>query len=127
VLAPYATRVLLDAASSAGAKIAVGAFALYDFGKPIVFGPYDPEKAVARRRDLFAECLKYSPRNLSPTLIDRELYWQVGRADPRLFYVIDAALLTRISRGRAVAGVDMVVATLPREALNRMSANQAAC
>lgn len=124
VLAPYATRVLLDAASSAGAKIAVGAFALYDFGEPIVFSPYDPEKAVARRRDLFAECLKNCPCNLSPTLIDRELYWQVGGADPRLFYVIDTALLTRVSRGRAVAGVDMVVATGPREVPNRMSANQ---
>lgn len=124
VLAPYATRVLLDAASSAGAKIAVGAFALYDFGEPIVFSPYDPEKALVRRRDLFAECLKNCPCNLSPTLIDRELYWQVGGADPRLFYVIDTALLTRVSRGRTVAGVDIVVATCPREAPNRMSANQ---
>jgi len=124
VLAPYATRVLLDAATSIGAKIAVGGMALYNFGEPILFDAYDPAKAVARHRDLFAECLKNCPCNLSPTLIDRELYWQVGGADPRLFYVIDTALLTQISRGRAVAGVDITVATGPREAPNRMSGNQ---
>ncbi len=124
VLAPYATRVLLDAAESVGAKIAVGAMGLYNFGEPIVFDSYDPSKAVARRRDLFAECLKNCPCNLSPTLIDRALYWEAGGADPRLFYVIDTALLTRISRGRTVAGVDIVVATGPREAPNRMSGDQ---
>lgn len=124
VLAPYATRVLLDAASSIGAKIAVGTMGLYNFGEPIVFDQYDPAKATAHRRDLFAECLRNCPCNLSPTLIDRELYWQVGGADPRLFYVIDTAVLTRVSHGRTVAGVDMVVATGPREAPNRMSANQ---
>jgi glycosyltransferase involved in cell wall biosynthesis len=124
VLAPYGTRVLLDAASSVGAKIAVGGFALYDFGEPIVFDPYNPAKAVAHRRNLFGECLRNCPCNLSPTLIDRASYWEVGGADPRLFYVIDTALLTRISRGRAVAGVDIVVAKGPREAPNRMSGNQ---
>ncbi len=124
VLAPYATRVLLDAATSIGAKIAVGGMALYNFGEPILFDAYDPAKSTVRRRDLFADCLVNCPCNLSPTLIDRALYWEVGGADPRLFYTIDTALLTRISRGRAVAGVDVVVAAGPVVAPNRMSGDQ---
>lgn len=124
VLAPYATRLLLDAATTIGAKVAVGGMTTYTFGEPIVFDALDPKKAMARSRNLFDECLVNCPCNLSPTLIDRALYWEVGGADARLFYVIDTALLTRVSCGRAVASVDAVIATGPVAAPNRMSADQ---
>jgi len=124
VLAPYATRVLLDAATTINAKIAVGGMTTFVFGEPIVFEPLDPAKAVARRRNLFDECLVNCPCNLSPTLIDRALYWEVGGGDARMFYTIDTALLTRVSRGRAVASVDAIVATGPVSAPHRMSADQ---
>ncbi|MDE2167762.1 MAG: glycosyltransferase family 2 protein [Alphaproteobacteria bacterium] len=125
VLAPYATRILLDAAVSIGAKIAVGATTSYEFGKPITFGPLNAVAAAPYRRDLFREVMKNSPSNLSGTLIDRALYWEVGGGDPRLRYVIDTALMMRASRNRPVAGVRAVVAAGPSTAPNRMSANQA--
>jgi glycosyltransferase involved in cell wall biosynthesis len=125
VLAPYATRLLLDAAASIGAKIAAGATTSYVFGEPVTFGDLDPAQAAPRRRDLFAECFINCPCNLSATLIDRALYWEVGGADARLFYVIDTALLMRMSRGRAVAGVNALVAKGPVTAPDRMSGDQA--
>lgn len=125
VLAPYATRVLLDAANSIGAKLAVGATTSYEFGRPVVFEPLDPVKAAPYRRDLFHEVMKNCPSNLSGTLIDRALYWEVGGGDLRLRYVIDTALMMRMSRNRPVAGVHAVVAVGPTTAPNRMSANQA--
>jgi len=124
VLAPYATRVLLNAAAAIDAKIAVGGWKTFVFGEPIVFDPLDPAKAAARSRNLFDECLVNCPCNLSPTLIDRALYWEVGGADARMFYTIDTALLTRISRGRIAASVDAIVAAGPVAAPNRMSADQ---
>lgn len=125
ILAPYATRILLDAAVSIGAKIAVGATTSYEFGRPITFEPLDAENAAPYRRDLFREVMKNSPSNLSGTMIDRALYWDVGGGDARLCYVIDTALMMRMSRNRPVAGVRAVVAAGPVSAPNRMSANQA--
>lgn len=125
VLAPYATRLLLDAAVNIGAKIAVGATSSYVFGSPITFEPLDAEMAAPYPRDLFREVMINSPSNLSGTLIDRALYWEVGGGDSRLRYVIDTALMMRMSRNRPVAGVRAVVAAGPIAAPNRMSADQA--
>ncbi|MDE2227646.1 MAG: glycosyltransferase family 2 protein [Alphaproteobacteria bacterium] len=124
VLAPYATRVLLDAAASIGARIAVGATTSYVFSEKVTFGDLDPAQAAPYRRDLFAECIVNCPCNLSATLIDRALYWEVGGADARLFYVIDTALLMRISRRHAVAAVNALVAKGPVTAPGRMSGDQ---
>lgn len=124
VLAPYATRILLDAAAIIGARVAVGGMTSYTFGEPIIFEALDAANAAPYRRDLFAEILRNCPCNLSPTLIDRALYWEVGGADSRLFYVIDTALLMRVSRRRAVAGVSAVVAFSPVTAPGRMSGYQ---
>ena len=125
VLAPYATCLLLDAAANIGAKIVVGETTSYVFGEPIVFHPLQAEMAVPYRRDLFREVMKNSPTNLSGTLIDRDLYWAIGGGDERLRYVIDTALMMRMSRDRPVAGVHAVVAAGPVTAPNRMSENQA--
>jgi len=125
ILAPYATRLLLNAAEHIGAKIAAGATTSYVFGEPFSFAPPDATSILPYRRDLFAECFVNCPCNLSATLIDRALYWEIGGADPRLFYTIDTALLMRMSRGHAAAGIRAIVAVGPVAAPDRMSGNQA--
>jgi len=124
VLAPSCTRTLLDAASRLGARFAVGRTVTNPDVTHVTF-PVASAPPAIRKGDLFAECVRNAPCNLTPTLIDRALYWEVGGADARLFYVIDTALLMRASRGRAVAAVNALVAKGPLTAPNRMSADQA--
>ncbi|MGH7000310.1 MAG: glycosyltransferase [Stellaceae bacterium] len=123
VLAPWATRVLLDAANALGAKLALGSGRDYQLDGPVRFGAFDPSQARPYRRDLFAECLRNVPCNLSPTLIDRVLYWEVGGADPRI-HNADLPLLLRLSHERVVAGVKMVVSASPVVAPGRMSGDE---
>lgn len=123
VLAPWCTRLLLDAAYRLGARIAVGRGTLYRLGEAINFGALDPVRATPRRRDLFTECLKNVPCNLAPTLLERAVYWDVGGADPRL-YNVDFPLLLKASRGHVVATVDAIVSASPEVAPGRMSGDE---
>ncbi|MDE2165848.1 MAG: glycosyltransferase family 2 protein [Alphaproteobacteria bacterium] len=123
VLAPWATRILLDAANAFGTRIALGSAGEYRVGEPISWGALDPAQAEPYRRDLFVECLRNVPGNLSPTLIDRALYWEVGGADPRL-YNADLPLLLKLSQGRMAACVKAVVTVSPLVAAGRMSGDE---
>jgi glycosyltransferase involved in cell wall biosynthesis len=120
VLAPWCAEVLLDAAGRLDAKIALGTIAPYTFGKPVAFGALDPAQTAPHRRDLFAECLRNVPCNLSPMLIDRQLFWEVGGADPRLT-VVDLLLMLRLSWKHTVAAIVAPVCACPQGRGGRMS------
>jgi len=123
VLAPYATQTLLDAAKALGARFAVGCNVYYD-AAGLARGIGFPAKAAAapRRRDLFAECLRNVPCNLTPTLIDRALYWEVGGCDERLF-TQDFSLLLRLAWREKPAAIATVVSASPVAAAGRVSGN----
>ncbi len=123
LLAPWCTQSLLDAASRLGAKFALGSNVYYEAGRPEDFARFPQAETAPRKRDLFAECLKNAPCNLTPTLIDRALYWEAGGCDERLF-TQDFSLLLRLSWREPPAMIDRVVSASPAESGGRVSGNQ---
>jgi glycosyltransferase involved in cell wall biosynthesis len=122
VLAPDATRRLLTAAEQLGTQFALGRNALYTDVAHIVFASA-AATPVVRRRHLFAECLRNVPCNLTPTLIGRARYWEVGGCDQRLF-TQDFSLLLRLAWREAPADIDAVVSASPEAPGQRVSDNQ---
>ena len=123
VLAPWCGRLLLDAASALDAKVALGTIMPHYPDRPLVFTPPSTAETMPYRRDLFSECLMNVPCNVSPTLIDRAVYWAVGGADPRLT-VVDLSLFLRLTRNRTVAAIDAQVCACPQGVGGRMSDDQ---
>lgn len=122
VLAPYATRLLLAAATQLGTQFAVGRNGLYTDPGHVAFA--SPSAApVVSRRDLFGECLRNVPCNLTPTLIGRARYWEVGGCDERLF-TQDFSLLLRLAWREAPADVEACVSASPEAPGQRVSDNQ---
>lgn len=119
VLAPWCTRLLLDAAAGLGAGLALGGCLDYRLGEALPF-PAAAPSAAPRRRDLFAECLLHAPCNLSPTLIDRAAYWAAGGCDERIF-TQDYSLLLRLSWRAAAADLGIPVCASPVAAPGRVS------
>jgi glycosyltransferase involved in cell wall biosynthesis len=122
VLVPDATRLLLTAADRLGTHFAIGRHVYYTDINRIALAA-TPVAANVRRRDLFGECLRNAPCNLTPTLIGRDRYWEVGGCDERLF-TQDFSLLLRLAWREAPAALDIVVSASPAEALERVSGNQ---
>ncbi|MDE2167761.1 MAG: glycosyltransferase family 2 protein [Alphaproteobacteria bacterium] len=122
VLAPHATRLLLDAAGRLGTRFAIGGHMTYRDPEDVTF-PVAPPSPAIRRRDLFAECLRNVPCNLTPTLIDRALYWEVGGCDERLF-IQDFSLLLRLSWREAPVLVDCIVSASSDVPGSRLTDNQ---
>lgn len=122
VLAPHATRLLLTAAERLGTQFALGRNGLYHNVAQIVFPPA-PVPPAMRRRDLLAECLRNVPCNLTPTLIGRERYWEVGGCDERLF-TQDFSLLLRLASREPPVDVDAFVSASPEAPGHRVSDNQ---
>lgn len=122
VLAPYATQLLLGATRRMDTQFAIGRH-IYcaDVGQA-TFAPA-PRAPELRRRDLFSECLRNAPCNLTPTLIGRDRYWEVGGCDERLF-TQDFSLLLRFAWREAPADIDAVLSASPAEASGRVSDNQ---
>ena len=123
LLAPWCTQSLLDAAYRMGAKFALGSNVYYGAEGIETFAHLPRAETAPRRRDLFAECLKNAPCNLTPTLIDRAFYWEVGGCDERLF-TQDFSLLLRLSWRETPAMIDRVVSASPAESGGRVSGNQ---
>src|SRR5262249_28615715 len=96
VLARRCTELLLDAATRLQMPIACGGSMDYRVGEIIDFGAENARPAPAKTEDLFAACLRGTPCSLSPTLIDRALFWAVGGCDERLF-TQDYSLLLRLA------------------------------
>jgi glycosyltransferase involved in cell wall biosynthesis len=123
LLAPWCTQSLLEAAARLGARFALGRNVYYDSGRPESFARHRPAAATPRRHDLFAECLRNAPGNLTPTLIDRAFYWEAGGCDERLF-TQDFSLLLRLSWREQPAALDAVVSASPDSSDSRVSGNQ---
>jgi len=123
ILAPYATRLLLEAANSLKARFALGRNVWYDVAD-LARGVAFPGSNASppRRRDLLGECLRNAPCNLTPTLIDRGLYWDVGGCDERVF-TQDFSLLLRLAWRETPAATDAVVSASPAESAGRVSGN----
>lgn len=122
VLAPHATRLLLAAADRLGTQFSIGRHEFYDDITQVDFAPAAGEPNF-NRRDLFGECLRNAPCNLTPTLVGRARYWEVGGCDDRLF-TQDFSLLLRLGWREAPAAFDTVVSASPEWAAGRVSSNQ---
>ena len=122
VLAPWCTETLLEAASRLGTRFAVGRTVLYRDPARVTF-PVAPALPAIHRHDLFAECLRNVPCNLTPTLIDRALYWEAGGCDERLF-IQDFSLLLRLSWRETPVLVDYAVSATSDLPGNRITDNQ---
>jgi len=123
LLAPWCAQSLLDAALRLGSRFALGLNVYYPAGRPETFARFRPGDASPHRRDLFAECLRNAPGNLTPTLIARDLYWEVGGCDERLF-TQDFSLLLRLAWREPPAALETVVSASPDLAGSRVSGNQ---
>jgi hypothetical protein len=124
VLAPWCTRLMLEAAMRLDLRLAHGSGILYRLGEKVDWGKVDPARVRPWRRDLFPHCLRNVPANLSVTLIDRALFWEVGGCDERIF-TQDYSLLLRLCRRSPVAEIDVPISASPVEAPGRVSADQA--
>jgi len=122
VLAPHATRLLIAVATELGTQFAVGRNGLYTDPGHVTFAS-PPAAPVIGRRDLFGECLRNAPCNLTPTLIGRARYWEVGGCDERLF-TQDFSLLLRLAWREAPADVEACVSVSPEAPGQRVSDNQ---
>lgn len=122
VLAPHATRMLLGAAGQLGTQFAIGQNTLYTDVARIAFAP-STNTPIIHRRDLFSECLRNAPCNLTPTLVGRNRYWEVGGCDERLF-TQDFSLLLRLAWHEAPANVDTIISASPEAPGQRVSDNQ---
>jgi len=122
VLAPDATRMLLGAAERFGTQFAIGHNTLYTDVARIAFAPLT-SAPIVRRRDLFRECMRNAPCNLTPTLIGRNRYWEVGGCDERLF-TQDFSLLLRLAWREAPADINATVSASPEAPGQRVSDNQ---
>ena len=125
VLAPRCTQRLLDAATRLNLPLATGRAMPYRLGAPLEFADAAATD-TARRIDLFSACLRSAPSNLSVTLIDRALFWEVGGCDERIF-TQDYSLLLRLAwRSEAAEVLGAPVTASPVEAPGRVSANERA-
>jgi len=122
VLAPHATRLLIDAARQTGARFALGRNMSFQNPNHVVF-PAAHERPSICRYNLFAECLKNVPCNLSPTLMERALYWEAGGCDERLF-IQDFSLLLRLSWREMPAFLDRTVSASSDVPGSRLTDNQ---
>ena len=122
VLAPYCTRILLDATTRLGVKFAYGGWASFPPGGAFDFSRFDPARAAARRVEPFGEFLKNCPVTMSRTLIERAEYWKVGGADPRIS-TVDHSLLLRLSWRGPAAEVDIPLGATSAIVPGRMSDN----
>lgn len=122
VLAPWCTQSLLDAATRLSTRFAVGRNIAARDPFHVDF-PAALTSAVVRRCNFFAKCLRNVPCNLTPTLVDRALYWEIGGCDERLF-IQDFSLLLRLSWRETPALVDRAVSASSDLPGSRLTDNQ---
>jgi len=124
VLARQCTQILLEAATRLQLRLAWCHGIAYQPGSPLDLGDFDLSRIKVRRQNLFLNCLDHVPCNLSQTLIDRALYWQVGGCDERLF-TQDYSLLLRLAWHTEAAEVEAIpLVASPIEAPGRVSDDQ---
>lgn len=122
VLAPYGTRVLLDAATDLGVGLAYGDWTLFRRDEVFDFARFDPATATARRVEPLRGFLKNCPVTMSRTLVERAAYRAVGGADPRIS-TVDHFLLLRLSWRGPAAEVAIPVGATTEIVPGRMSDN----
>jgi len=122
VLAPYCSRVLLDAALRLDVKFAYGGWVVFPPGQNFDFSGFDPARASPKRVEPFGEFVKNCPVTMSRTLIELEQFWRVGGVDPRIS-TVDHSLLLRLSWRGAAAELDLALGATSEIVPGRMSDN----
>ena len=121
LLAPWCTRLLLEAAERLGTDVAFGAMAEYDLeaGTPFA-GSAPPGTPAIARRDALAWLLRKPQFNLSQALIRRAAFHDVGGCDEEVF-VQDYSVTLRLAHRGAFAELDAPVCAAPLGAQGRLS------
>ncbi|MBI3507860.1 MAG: glycosyltransferase, partial [Proteobacteria bacterium] len=124
VLAPYATRRLIEVAETTGAG---GVFAKIGFYRDESEIRFDEAAADAARPDVpadaVAEVIRYGVSGTSPTLFRTETVKKAGGCDPDVF-VEDFALALRVARLAPIARFDHVVTWGPAADETRIMVGQ---
>jgi len=124
VLAPYATRRLIEVAEGTGAG---GVFAKIGFYRDESEIRFDEAAADATQAvvpvDAVGEVIRYGVSGTSPTLFRTEIVKQAGGCDPDVF-VEDFALALRVARLAPIARFDHVVTWGPAADETRIMVGQ---
>ncbi|MBL8833583.1 MAG: glycosyltransferase [Rhodospirillales bacterium] len=124
VLAPYATRRLIDVAEAAGAG---GVFAKIGFYRDESEIRFDEASAAATRpvvpADPVGEVIRHGVSGTSPTLFRTDIVKRAGGCDPDVF-VEDFALALRVARLAPIARFDHVVTWGPAADETRIMVGQ---
>ena len=124
VLAPYATRRLIEVAEGAGAG---GVFAKIGFYRDESEIRFDETAADATRAvvpvDAVGEVIRHGVSGTSPTLFRTDIVKQAGGCDPDVF-VEDFALALRVARLAPIARFDHVVTWGPAADETRIMVGQ---
>ncbi len=124
VLAPYATRRLIEVAEATGAG---GVFAKIGFYRDAAEIRFDEEAADATQAvapaDPVGEVIRYGVSGTSPTLFRTDIVRQAGGCDPDVF-VEDFALALRTARLAPIARFDHVVTWGPAADETRIMVGQ---
>jgi glycosyltransferase involved in cell wall biosynthesis len=121
LLAPWSTRLLIEAAERLGTDVAFGTMVEYDAdtGTPFT-GSKPPGEPVFARRDALPWLL-YKPQfNLSQAVIRRDAFEQVGGCDEDVF-VQDYSVTLRLAHRGPFAALDIPVCAAPLGEPGRLS------
>jgi len=126
LLAPDATRHLIDCMQCLGVEVMIGAGQSYRTGEPPVWGqpPGSPPRLLADPLGALLRAIWFTPSNL---LVRRDALRQSGGCDERVF-VQDYTLALRLARRCRFGITDTPVAAAPERteiAADRLSANKA--
>ena len=126
LLAPWCTRLLIEAAERLGTDVAFGAMVEYDAetGTPFAGTPFagtnPPGEPEFARRDALPWLL-YKPQfNLSQAVIRRAAYERVGGCDEDVF-VQDYSVMLRLAHRGPFAALDVPVCAAPLGEPGRLS------
>ena len=126
LLAPDATRHLIDCMQSLGAEVMIGAGQSYRPGQPPIWSrpPASPPRLLPDPLGALMRAIWFTPSNL---LVHREVLQQSGGCDERVF-VQDYSLALRLARRCRFGITDVPVAAAPERTeigADRLSANKA--
>lgn len=119
ILAPYATKLLLDAARHSGCAAVYGRNTWYGSPADIAFPPEPATVAVTVLEDALFEVIRRGHAGGSTYILDTAIFKRVGGCDERVF-VQDQSIPQRIAKVARIGIVDHLICMGPRDDPDRL-------
>jgi glycosyltransferase involved in cell wall biosynthesis len=119
ILAPYATKLLIEAARCSGCAAVYGRNAWYGSAAEIVFPPEPADIAVTVLEDTLFEVVRRGHAGGSTFILDTVTFKRVGGCDERVF-VQDQSIPQRIAKVAPIGIVDHLICMGPRDDPERL-------